>query len=486
MDWQKLFRPRSIAVIGASTKTGLNINNFFPSLVKAKFPGTLYPVNRHADQVTGYPAYRSLRDVPGPVDYAIIAVPRNSIIEVVKDCIFKKVSAAHIFTSGFGETNTSEGRKLNRELKNLISGKIRIIGPNCMGVYCPGAHMAYLPEQPMTAGDIGFISQSGGHNSLFIEAATSQGLYFSKAISLGNAMDLGINDFLEYLGEDSETQIIGVYVEGMTDGQGRRFLELVQKISPKKPVMIMKAGRDASGARAAASHTGSMAGSYSLWEGMSQQANAIMVDDYTQMADFIWAYKHIGHISGLRAGVVSGGGGNSVWCGDNFSHLGLTLPPLTPQTQGKLLELTNLVGTIVQNPVDPNMSALDPEVHCRVFEMLDAQPDIDILINVNIFDFLYHMVITPGLFTREQVIQDSVQRLETIRQRVKKPFVAAALQVSENTDMTAIMNQVRQKVRRQGIPCYTSLERMVTAICRLYDYYRRRNAVHNLNEQNAA
>jgi acyl-CoA synthetase (NDP forming) len=475
MDWEKLFQPRSIAVIGASTKTGLTINNFFSSLVKAQFPGILYPVNHHADEVMGYPAFRSLRDIPGPVDYAVIAVPRDSVIESIKDCISKKVAAVHIFTSGFGETNTSEGRKLNQELKNLISGKLRVIGPNCMGIYCPGSRMVYLAEQSLMAGDIGFISQSGGHASLFIETATSQGLYFSKSISLGNALDLGINDFLEHFGEDSEIQIIGVYVEGMQEGQGRRFLELVRKISPKKPVMIMKAGRDESGARAAASHTGSMAGSYSIWENMARQANAVIVNDYTEMADFIWAYKCLDQVPGLRAGVVSGGGGNSVWCGDIFSSLGLTLPPLTPQTQNKLLELTDLVGTIAQNPVDPNMSALDPEVHARVFEMLDAQPDIDILINIAVFDFWYNMVITKKLFTREQVIEEMEQRLEMIRQRVKKPFVTVAFHVSENADMTAILNQMRHKVRKQGVPCYTSLERMAAAVCRLYDYYRRRD-----------
>jgi acyl-CoA synthetase (NDP forming) len=303
---------------------------------------------------------------------------------------------------------------------------------------------------------------------------------------MGNAMDLGINDFLEYLGEDSETQIIGLYVEGMPEGQGRRFFELVRKISPKKPVMIMKAGRDESGTRAAASHTGSMAGSYSVWAGMARQVNAVLVNDYTEMADFIWAYKHLSHIPGLRAGVVSGGGGNSVWCGDILSSLGLTMPPLTPQTQSKLLELTALVGTIAQNPIDPNMSLIDPEVHYRVFETLDAQPDIDILINVQVYDFMYRMVITPGLFTREQVIQESVQRLKTIRRRVKKPFAAVSLQVSENTDMTAIMNQIIQKVRKQGIPCYTSMERLAMAVHRLYDYYRRRDAVQTPHEQNVA
>ncbi|UCF89776.1 MAG: CoA-binding protein, partial [Desulfobacterales bacterium] len=201
INWNKLFQPRSITVVGASTKTGLNINLFFAALVAAKFQGHLYAVNRHADEVMGYPAYRSLRDIPGPVDYAVIAVPRDNVLAVIKDCIVKKVAVAHIFTSGFGETHTPEGQKLNEELKHLAAGRIRIIGPNCMGTYCPKARMAYTPGQSMNVGDIGFISQSGGHNSLFIETATSQGLYFSKAISIGNSLDLGINDFLEYLGE---------------------------------------------------------------------------------------------------------------------------------------------------------------------------------------------------------------------------------------------------------------------------------------------
>jgi acyl-CoA synthetase (NDP forming) len=476
MNWDKLFNPRSIAVIGASTKEGLNINMFFSSLAHAKFPGNLYPVNRHAEQVLGYPAFRSVRDIPGPVDYAIIAVPRNTIIDVVKDCIAKQVPVAHIFTAGFQETATPEGQRLNRELKELISGRIRLIGPNCVGIYCPRAHVAYLPQQSLVPGDIGFVSQSGGHNSLFVETATTQGLHFSKAISVGNAMDLGINDFLEYLGQDPDTGIIGVYVEGMRDEQGRDFFRLARSISPEKPVMLMKAGRGESGVRAAASHTGSMAGTYSLWEHMAAQANAVMVDDYTEMADFIWAYKCIENLPSLRSGVVCGGGGNSVWCGDTLSSLGLTLPALSLETQRQILQLTAAVGTIPQNPVDPNFSMFDPEAHYGVLTTLDVQPDIDVLINVAVFDFLYHHTVGSGLFTREEVVEDYVRRLATIRRRVRKPFLAVAFHVSENGDMTALLNQVRQEARKKGVPCYSSFQRMAVALKRLYAYYRRRNA----------
>ena len=475
MNWERLFRPRSIAVIGASTRETLNINLFFPSLVYAKFPGKLYPVNRRVDKVMGYPAYRSVRDIPGPVDYAVISVPRGDILEVLQDCISKKVPAAHIFTAGFGETHTPEGIKLNGELKELISGRIRLIGPNCVGIYCPGSRMAYLPQQTIKSGDIGFISQSGGHNSLFIETATSQGLYFSKAVSVGNAVDLGVNDFLEYLGSDPETRIIGVYVEGMTDGQGRRFFELARKISPEKPVMLMKAGRGEAGTRAAASHTGSMAGSYSLWKSMAAQANAIMVHDYTEMADFIWAYKCVDRLNGLRAAVVCGGGGNTVWCGDTLSSLGLTLPPLSPKTQRKILELTDTVGTIAQNPIDPNFSLMDPEVHYQVLETLDTQPDVDFLINVGLLDFMYHMLITSGLSSREEFVQSQVERLEELRKRLKKPFFSVAFHVTENADMTAALNQIKQNARKAGVPCYTSMERMVAAVRRLYTYLRRRD-----------
>ncbi len=474
MNWDTLFRPRSIAVVGASTKKGLNINVFFPALVDAKFQGSLYPVNRHADEVMGYRAYRSVLDIPGTVDYAIIAVPRDQVLGVVRDCITKQAAAAHIFTSGFGETHTSEGRRLNQELKQLAAGQIRIIGPNCMGIYCPGARMAYIPGQSMLTGEVGFISQSGGHNSLFIETATSQGLYFSKAISIGNSVDLGINDFLEYMGGDDETRIIGVYVEGAAEGQGRRFFELVKKITATKPVMIMKAGRGESGVRAAASHTGSLAGTYRLWQGMAKQANAIMVNDYTEMVDFIWAYRCLEQVSGLRAAVVSGGGGNSVWCGDTLSSLGFSLPALSPEVQKKMLETTDAVGTIAQNPIDPNMSAFDPEVHCRVFEILADQPDIDILINIGILDFVYRMFIQPGLISRTEVIQDAVNRLAAIRERVRKPFLAVYAHVSENAELSAIANEIRYETRKQAVACYSSLERMARAVHRLYHYYRRR------------
>ncbi len=475
MNLESLFNPRSIAVVGASTKETPNINVFFPALVNAKFQGHLYPVNRNADEVLGYPAYPSVRDIPGPVDYVIIAIPRDHVMSVLKDCIFKKVPVAHIFTAGFDETHTPEGKKLNKELGELIAGRIRVIGPNCVGIYCPASRVAYLPQQTTRAGNIGFISQSGGHNTLFIETATSQGLYFSKAVSLGNALDLGTNDFLEYMGDDPDTQIIGIYVEGMTDGQGRRFFELVGKISQEKPVMLMKAGRGEAGRRAAASHTGSMAGSYALWESMAKQTNAVMVNDYTEMADFIWAYKCVGHLSGLRAAVVCGGGGNSVWCGDTLSSLGLILPPLSRQTQKQILELTDTVGTFAPNPIDPNFSMFDPEVHYRVFEILDAQEDIDLLINVGVFDFMYHMEITSGFTTREALVQEQVQRLAGIRKRVKKPFICVSFHVSENADMTEILNQMRQEARNQGVPCYSSMERMIHAVRRLYAYLQRRS-----------
>ena len=475
MNWQRLFNPRSIAVVGASTRETLNINQFFSSLVHAKFPGQLYPVNRRATEVMGFPAYPSVRDIPGPVDYVIISIPRDYILTVIEDCIAKNVPAAHIFTAGFGETHTPEGKKLNQELKELISGRIRIIGPNCVGIYCPGSHMAYLPEQTIRAGDIGFVSQSGGHNSLFIENATSQGLYFSKAVSVGNAMDLGVNDFLEYLGTDPETRIIGVYVEGMTDGQGRRFFELVRKVSPEKPVLLMKAGRGEAGGRAAMSHTGSMAGSYALWKHMAAQANVVMVSHYTEMADFIWAYKCISRIDGLRAAVVSGGGGNSVWCGDALSSLGLTLPPLSPQTQEKLLALTDKVGTIAQNPIDPNFSLFEPEVHYQVMDTLDAQPDIDLLINVAVLDFMYRMMISSGLATREEFVQSQVERLVEIRKRVKKPFFSVGFHVAEKAEITDVLNQIRREARNQGVPYYAGMERMVAAVRRLYTYLRRRD-----------
>ena len=173
MNLESLFNPRSIAVVGASTRETLNINVFFPALVNAKFQGRLYPVNHNADEVFGYPAYPSVRDIPGPVDYVIIAIPRDHVMSVLKDCIFKKVPVAHIFTAGFDETHTPEGKKLNKELGELIAGRIRVIGPNCVGIYCPASRMAFLPQQTTRAGNIGFISQSGGHSSLFIEFTNS-------------------------------------------------------------------------------------------------------------------------------------------------------------------------------------------------------------------------------------------------------------------------------------------------------------------------
>ncbi|MCH8064864.1 MAG: CoA-binding protein, partial [Chloroflexi bacterium] len=242
-----LFHPRSIAVVGASTSQGPG-GGFVTAIKEMGFDGDLYPVNPKADELQGLKCYPRLADVPDAVDYVISCVPVAVVPEMIEEAAGKGVKAIQFFTAGFSETGDAE--RSEQESSVLARARelgMRVIGPNCLGLYCPATGLSFMPGLPTEPGPVGMVSQSGANAGDICRTGGARGLRYSKVISYGNAADLTESDFLDYLADDPETTLITCYIEGVKDGQ--RFLRTLAKAAAAKPVIILKGGRTEAGSR---------------------------------------------------------------------------------------------------------------------------------------------------------------------------------------------------------------------------------------------
>ena len=262
MDLEQMLRPRSVAIVGASQDPQKFGYKYLAALQHQGFAGRLYAVNPRAEPVLGCKGYQSLSEIPESVDYVISTVPSAAALQVVSESVEKGVRFLHFFTAQFGETGDDAKIGLERELLGLArKGGLRILGPNCMGVYHPDAGLAFwrMPREP---GGVGLISQSGGLAGELVRNLSLRGVRFSKVVSFGNALDIDEIELLEFLADDPDTTIIAAYLEGTRDGSA--LLGALQKAATRKPVLIQKCGRTEAGAQAVASHTASLAGSHAV------------------------------------------------------------------------------------------------------------------------------------------------------------------------------------------------------------------------------
>lgn len=348
-----VFRPHSLAVAGASTSAGFG-SIFLAALKAFQFPGPIYPINPKASEIAGIPCYPSLSATPGDVDYVISSVPAAAVPQLVEDCATKGVRVLHLFTAGFSETGEEEWTELEqRVLRRARELGIRVIGPNCMGLYVPAHKLSFFPDFPREPGPVAFVSQSGANAGEFVHHTSARGLRFSKVISYGNASDLDESDFFQYCGADPETEIITAYIEGVKDG--RRLFRALSQAAAAKPVVILKAGRTEAGGRAANSHTGSLAGSLDIFDALCRQVGAIRVESLEELADVALVLRFLKLVPGPRLGIIGGGGGRSVLAADEAASVGLQVPALPEDTQRRLKGFTPLAGTSVRNPIDTNV-----------------------------------------------------------------------------------------------------------------------------------
>ncbi len=383
-----IFHPKTLAVVGAPQERPLGWPGIFGCIRDYGYPGRLYPINPRVTHVEGLKAYPDLVSVPEPIDLVILSVPAVAVPAALMDCVASGNRNVHIFTAGFNETGEEKGLKLHRQILEIArSGGLRVIGPNCMGVYVPKEQLTTWVNPSKEAGPVAFVSQSGGHAQDFTGFASQMGIHFSKVISYGNALTLDSTDFLEYLAEDADTKIITMYLEGVKDG--RRLLEIVTRVNKTKPVIILKAGLTEAGTRAVATHTGSMAGGGHIWDAFFKMSGAIRAYSLEDMARITLAFRHLDTTDGTRIAVIGHGGGIAVSAADACSNAGLTMPPFSDKMQQDLRAFIPSSGNMIRNPVDAIPVFIDTANLSHMLDLASAEADIDMLMVSLSLDWIF-------------------------------------------------------------------------------------------------
>jgi len=344
------FAPRSIAVIGASRDPSKVGGSVLANLRSAGFEGRVIPVNTRAETVQGLAAFPSLLAVDGLVDLAVITVPAAAVLPALKECVSKGVGGAVVISAGFRESG-AEGRQREAELRQWLSEQpMRVLGPNCLGWIRPSQrlNLTFAPGMPEPGG-IAFISHSGALAVAILDWARERRMGFSLFASLGNQADLNESDLLEAAAADAETRVIAAYMEGVADG--RRFFETLRAAAAVKPVVVLKAGRSAEGARAVSSHTGALAGSDRAFEAAVRQAGAVRASSVEDLFDLARGLASQPLPRGRRLLVVTNGGGLGVIATDAAREAGLDVSPLDEATRGRLAAVLPPTASL-GNPVD--------------------------------------------------------------------------------------------------------------------------------------
>ncbi len=467
-----LFHPQTIAIAGVSEKANkFNFGlKYLEGLTQFGFKGKIYPMNPTGGEINGMPVYKSLKDIPDRVDFIISAIPAPYTPQLVDDAAAKGVRAIHFFTSGFSEIENAEGKRLQSDIIDRAKkGGIRVIGPNCLGLYCPGGGLSFNGDFEKTGGPVAMISQSGGNAAHCIQDGTSRGVYFSKVISMGNGADLNEADFLEYLAQDEETKIITAYLEGTR--QGPRFFKALKAAAKTKPAIILKVGTSESGAEAAVSHTTAMAGADQVWEGVLKQAGAIRAGSIEEMMDIALTFQNMPAPAGNRIVIVGIGGGASVLLADAFSHAGLTLPRLSDALRQRLIDIfPTEAGRIFKNPIDLN-NFETPEKFFKTLNTLDQSEEADMLIIHVAFDHF-------GLISSEEKEFWVAAFLELIRQVKKdldKPLAVILHSYSSNA-MNTLAQKAIKELSAAGIAVFPSIPRAAAALSKFADYHTKRKS----------
>jgi len=459
----RVFNPRSVAVVGDK-----QANDYMWLKSLSTFNGKVYSVQVDPAEIPGIEGlgienYYSLLDIPQPVDYVIVAVPAAVAPKIVSDCINKGVGGATLFTSGFAETNTEEGVRLQRDIANMArEADFNLIGPNCMGIFNPRIGLRHDAGQYSgEGGPVGFIAQSGTHAILFSLVGEPHGIKVSKAVSYGNGAVLDSTDYLEYLADDEETRIIGMYVEGVKDG--RRFFQCLKETAKRKPVLIWKGGQSEEGARAAASHTGSLASTPALWENVIRQCGAIKVDNLDEMIDAVKALLYLKPPAGNRVGLVADSGGQSVVITDAFTHEGLEVPLLSDRSYQEFASFFNVIGGSYLNPLDISWNMLAAEDLVKILNIVSGDENIDSAVFELSVPFLsqiweYYPSYYDGL----------LKALSDFRTRSTKCFLIVLTVGQKEAEAL----RIRRELIEMGLPSFPTFERAAKALKNVAGYYR--------------
>ncbi len=467
-DLTPLFRPKSVALVGASSDTKKYGYWTAKSLIDNHYTGELYLISKTAaGDILGRKPYASITDVPGPVDLAIVGIAPKYILPVIQECADKGVKAAIVVATGFGETGP-QGKALEQQMLAIArKAGMRIMGPNCMGMFSsPVSLNASIID--LDKGHMGLVLQSGNFGIDINFNAKTRGLGYSGWATIGNQIDLRFADFVEYLGQDDATRVVMMYMEGLrvsSVNDGRDFLEKARLTTLQKPIAAIKIGRSAAGARAAVSHTGSLAGSEKVFDAALNQAGVIRVDSPNELLDVAEAFSRCKKPAGNRIAILTDGGGHGVMATDTAEQFGLNAFVLSEATQQKLREILK-PHCPVKNPVDlAGTPEGDMWVFDRCAEVLLADPEVDGLVIV-------------GLYGGYCDLSEEFRQLEM---DVAKSLVERAAK----SEKPVVMHSIYQAqwpesltyIKEHGFPVYGSIDAAMRAMGALVGFNARQEKI---------
>jgi acyl-CoA synthetase (NDP forming) len=469
INWQYIFDPKTVAVIGASNNPGSWGHGIMKHLLRPA-RRKIYPVNPNAAEIMGVKAYASVIDIPETVELAVIVVAAPRVPKVSRECVQKGIKAAVVVSGGFAESG-GEGVKLEADLVKVArQGGMRFIGPNTMGHANTSSQLSTLAwtfETP--PGPVALLSQSGNYGHRILHRGMMSGIGFSKFVCTGNEADIRFADYFEYLAEDKDSGIIAAYIEGLREG--RRFFELAKKITPHKPVIVIKSGATKASAEAALSHTATLAGSDEVYDAAFHQAGVLRVEDDDELCDVVTALLYQPLPRGKKIGILTIGGGLGVMSAEACEKEGLEIPKLAPETIEKLNAQLPPRWSHA-NPVDMAgiSMAENPVIFPSLFAMMDDKNIDAVLLQAPIGANTDRLA---AIYNKEEIKayrQAEEQALDQLKLRVKrdqKPVFMVKPAVEFATDP-----EVASLFSREGIPVYPSPRRAARVLNQLA-WYRR-------------
>jgi acetyltransferase len=446
---EKIFSPKSIAVVGASERPGTVGEALIRNLVRGGSRAALFPVNPNYSQVMGLNAYKSLTDVPQAVDLAVIATPIATVPEIAAECVQNGVGGAIVISAG-GKEAGEEGRQIEHEISKIArQGGLRIVGPNCLGVILPGKKInaSFAADMP-AAGNLAFVSQSGAICTAILDRAFQEQIGFSHFVSIGSMLDVDFGDMIDYLGNDPQAHSILLYIENLT--HFRKFMSAARAVSRVKPIVVLKSGRSAAGAQAAASHTGAMAGEDAVYDAAFQRTGVVRVDTIQDLFDCAELMAKQPRPTGSRLAIITNGGGPGVMATDALARWGLDPAPLGEDLMDRLNAVLPAFWSR-NNPIDI-LGDASPQRFAQTIETCIDSGQFDGIL----------LILAPQALTRPE---DVAERITELIRRQRFPVFAAWLGGRDVAKGIAILNAA-------GVPTYETPERAIRAFLYLHDYGR--------------
>jgi len=456
-----IFKPQSIAIIGASTQVEKWGHRMVARPFNTGFRGNLYPVNPGAKEIGGVECFPSIADLPPNIDLAVVTLPAHQVPEALRQCIRQGIRGAVIISAGFAEAGP-DGKKLQDELLSIArEGRIPLVGPNCMGLWSEPVSLNLAFEEAPMRGSLTFISQSGTLGNYLMLLAKGKGYGFRGFVSGGNQAMLEAADYLEYFGEDEKTRTIILYVEGFQDAG--RFFRIARQVARKKPILVYKAGRFAVGVRAALSHTASMAGNDQVFEALCRQAGLIRCYDPLHTFDMAMALASQPLPKGNRVAIISGGGGYCVTMAEACVAWGLGVPQLDLKASGQIKQILQPFAPQPLNPVD-TASDIRPMTYARTLDILMSLDYIDGVCMM--IPFMFEFQLRSPASIRE--LMDATEMISALPKKYHKPMIG-------NMIPRAAVGPALDLFKKAGIPFFASQDESARAMHALVRYSRIRS-----------